>query len=155
MVAAGWADVRDSPPASACRGIAVRWEQLRRVAEGDEAFVGDPERVAQFGDEPVLVGEVGACGRDGLKLDERPKLLDLIEMDAHAAPKQQMTALGDDPAYPDRSGERRAQHCAVADLDDAIAALALLRLVRALELDQMRTAGLLLAELEPPCATSK
>jgi hypothetical protein len=31
---------------SAYVGIAARSEQLRRVAEGDEAFVGDPERVA-------------------------------------------------------------------------------------------------------------
>ena len=31
---------------SACIGIAARSEQLRRIAEGDEAFVGDPERVA-------------------------------------------------------------------------------------------------------------
>lgn len=31
---------------SACIGIVVRSEQLRRIAEGDEAFVGDPERVA-------------------------------------------------------------------------------------------------------------
>lgn len=60
-----------------------------------------------------------------------------------------MTALDDDSAYADRGGERRAQRRAVADLDDAVAALALLRFAGALELDQVRTAGLLLAELEP------
>jgi hypothetical protein len=57
----------------------------------------------------VLVGEVGVGWRDGLKLDDRPKLLDSVETDAHAPPEQQMTALGDDPAYADRGGERRAQ----------------------------------------------
>jgi hypothetical protein len=36
----------------------------------------------------MLVGEVGVWRRDGLKLDERPKLLDLIEMDAYALPQQ-------------------------------------------------------------------
>ena len=95
------------------------------------------------------MGEVGVGWRDGLKLDERPKLLDLIEMDAHALPQQQMAALGDDPAYADRGGERRTQRRAVADLDDPVAALALLWFARALELDQVRTTGLLLAELEP------
>lgn len=123
-------------------------EQLRRIAKGDEAFVCDPERVAQLGDEPVLVGEVGVRWRDGLKLDEPPKLLDLIEMDADALPEQQMAALGDDSSYADRGGERHAQRHAVADLDDSVAALSLLWFARALELDQVRTAGLLLAELE-------
>src|ERR1700727_255844 len=97
----------------------------------------------------MLVGKVGVCQSDGLKLDERPKPLDLIEMDADALPQQQMAALGDDPAYADRGGECRAQRRAVADLDDAVAALALLWFVGALELDQVRTAWLLLAELEP------
>lgn len=55
----------------------------------------------------MLVGEVGVGRRDGLKLDESPKLLDLIEMDANALPQQQMAALGDNPAYADRGGERR------------------------------------------------
>src|SRR5215469_3923157 len=97
----------------------------------------------------MLVGAVGDCRRDGLKLDERPKLLDLIAMDADVLPQQQMAALGDDPSYADRGGERRTQRCAVADLDDAVVALALLWFAGALELDQVRTAGLLLAELEP------
>jgi hypothetical protein len=35
-----------SKPCSAFIGIAARTEQLRRVAESYEAFVGDPERVA-------------------------------------------------------------------------------------------------------------
>jgi hypothetical protein len=34
----------------------------------------------------MLVVEIGVCRRDGLKLNERPKLLDLIEMDADALP---------------------------------------------------------------------
>ena len=93
--------------------------------------------------------EIGVCRRDGLKLDERPKLLDLIEMDADALPQQQMATLGNNSAYADRGGERRAQRLAVADLDDAVAALALLRFAGALELDQVRPTGLLLAELEP------
>jgi hypothetical protein len=38
--------IRFPPLRSACVGIAARSEQLRRVAEGDEAFVSDPERVA-------------------------------------------------------------------------------------------------------------
>jgi hypothetical protein len=97
----------------------------------------------------VLAGEVRACWRDGLKLDESPKLLDLIEMDAHALPQQQMATLGDDPAYANRGGERRTQRRTVVDLDDPVAALSLLRSARALELDQVRTTGLLLAELEP------
>jgi len=79
---------------------------------------------------------------------ESPKLLDLIEMDAHALPEQ-MATLGDDPAYADRGGERHTQRRAVADLDDPVAALALLWFADAPELDQVRTAGLLLAELEP------
>jgi hypothetical protein len=68
----------------------------------------------------MLVVEVGVCRRDGLKLDERPEPLDLIEMDAHGLPQQQMAALDYDPAYADRDGELRAQSRAVADLDDAV-----------------------------------
>jgi hypothetical protein len=49
----------------------------------------------------MLVGEVRIWRRYGLKLDERPKPLDLIEMDADVLPEQQMAALGDDPAYAD------------------------------------------------------
>jgi hypothetical protein len=56
----------------------------------------------------VLVGEVGIRRRDRLKLDERPKLLDLIEMDADTLPQQQMAALNYDPAYADR--DWRAPH---------------------------------------------
>lgn len=82
---------------------------MRGVAERYEPFVGDPECVAQFGDKSVLMGEVGICGRDSLKLDEGPKPLDLIEMDANTLPQQQMAALDDDPAYAERGGERRAQ----------------------------------------------
>ncbi|HUN78624.1 MAG TPA: hypothetical protein VMU32_06885 [Solirubrobacteraceae bacterium] len=63
--------------------------------------------------------------------------------------EQQMAALGDDSAYADRGGERRTQRRAVAYLDDPVAALALPRFAGALELNQVRTAGLLLAELEP------
>ena len=96
----------------------------------------------------MLGGEIGVGRRDGLKLDERPKLLDLIEMDPHIPPEQQTTAFDDDSAYADRSGERRAQRLAVVDLDDPVSALALLGLVGAVELDQMRSAGLLFAELE-------
>jgi hypothetical protein len=44
---------------------------------------------------------------------------------------------------PIRGGECRAQRRAVADLDDAVAALALLWFAGALELDQLRTTGLL------------
>lgn len=40
------ASKKPRPSRSACIGIAARSEQLRRIAEGDEAFVGDPERVA-------------------------------------------------------------------------------------------------------------
>jgi hypothetical protein len=54
----------------------------------------------------MLVREVGVRRRNGLKLDERPELLDVIEMYADAPPQQQMAALGDDPAYADRGGER-------------------------------------------------
>jgi hypothetical protein len=63
-------------------------------------------------------------------------------------PQRQVAALGDDPAYADHGSKRRTQRRTVADLDDAIAALALLRFAGALELDQVRTAGLLIAELE-------
>ncbi|HEY8303091.1 MAG TPA: hypothetical protein VIG42_00745 [Solirubrobacteraceae bacterium] len=70
-------------------------------------------------------------------------------MDAQALPQQQVATLGDDPAYADRGGERRTRRRTVADLDDPLAALALLRFACALELDQVRTTGLLLAELEP------
>jgi hypothetical protein len=52
----------------------------------------------------MLVVEVRVCRRDGLKLDERPEPLDLIEMDAHGLPQQQMAVLDYDPAYADRSG---------------------------------------------------
>lgn len=95
------------------------------------------------------MGEVGVWWCDGLKLDERPKLLDLIEMNAHTLPQQQMTTLDDNPAYADCRGECHTQSRAVADLDDPVAALALLRFAGALELDQVGTTGLLLAELEP------
>jgi hypothetical protein len=90
----------------------------------------------------MLVGEVRIWRRHGLKLDERPKPLDLIEMDADVLPEQQMAALGDDSACADRGGECRAQRRAVADLDDAVLALALLRFAGALKLDQVWTAGL-------------
>lgn len=63
-------------------------------------------------------------------------------------PQQQMAVLDYNTAYADRSGERRTQRCAVADLDDAAATLALLWFAGALELGQVRTAGPL-AELEP------
>jgi hypothetical protein len=94
------------------------------------------------------MGEVGVRRRDGLKLDKCPKLLDLIEMDAHTLPQKQMTALDDDTAYPNRDGERRAQRRAIADLDDPVSTLALLWFAGALELDQMRMTGPLLAELQ-------
>jgi hypothetical protein len=71
----------------------------------------------------MLVGKVGVGWRDGLKIDERPKPLDLIEMDADALPQQQVAALGDDPAYAERGGERRTQRRSVANLDNAVAAL--------------------------------
>jgi hypothetical protein len=68
----------------------------------------------------VLVGEVGVWRRDGLKLDERPELFDLIEVNADALPQQQTAALDDNPAYADRGGERRTQRRTIADLDDAV-----------------------------------
>jgi hypothetical protein len=43
----------------------------------------------------------------------------------------------------------------MTEIDDAVAALALLRFASALELDQVRTARLLLAELEPAAGNIK
>jgi hypothetical protein len=69
-------------------------------------------------------------------------------MDTHVAPQEQAAVLGDHDAYADRVGEGGAQDSAIVDLDDPVAALALLGFVGALELDQVWAAGSLLAELE-------
>jgi hypothetical protein len=50
---------------------------------------------------------------------------------------------------PSGAAESAAHSLAVADLDDPVSALVLLRLAGAVELDQMRPTELLLAELEP------
>ena len=42
-----------------------------------------------------LVGEVGIRGRDALELEEVPEVLDLVEVDAHVLPQQQVTLLLD------------------------------------------------------------
>ncbi|HTA97969.1 MAG TPA: hypothetical protein VK730_10045 [Solirubrobacteraceae bacterium] len=70
-------------------------------------------------------------------------------MDTHIAPQEQATVLGDYYAYADRVGKGGAQDGAVVNLDDPVAALALLGFVGALELDQVWATGSLLAELEP------
>ncbi|HEX3392798.1 MAG TPA: hypothetical protein VHS55_09560, partial [Solirubrobacteraceae bacterium] len=75
-------------------------------------------------------------------------MLDIIEVDAHIAPEEQAAALGDHAAYANRCSKRGAQHRAVIHLDDPILTLALLGLVGALELDEVRMTGTLFAELE-------
>jgi hypothetical protein len=56
--------------------------------------------------------------------------------------------LADHDGCADRGRQRGAQRFGVVDLGDAIPTLAVLRLTGALELDQMRSAGLLLAQLQ-------
>lgn len=63
-------------------------------------------------------------------------------------PEEQPPVLGNHDADPDRGGERGAEHRPVLDLDDPVAALALLRFVGALELDEVRSARTLLSELQ-------
>jgi catechol 2,3-dioxygenase-like lactoylglutathione lyase family enzyme len=97
----------------------------------------------------VLVGEIGVWWCDGLELDESPELLNVVEVDANVAPKEEMSALDDGGAYTDGAGERCAEHGAVVYLDDPVSALALLRFARALELDEVGATGTLFSELQP------
>jgi hypothetical protein len=69
-------------------------------------------------------------------------------MDSHAPPKEQPAALRDGEREADRCGQRGQQRRSVLDLDDPVAALALLRFLGTLELDEVRFPGSLLAELE-------
>jgi len=115
---------------------------------GDKALIGDREHVAQFGDELVLASEIRVWRRHSLQLDEPPKPLDMVKMDTNVAPEEQTPALDDHDLDPDRGGERDAEHRPVLDLDDPVAALALLRLVGALELDQVRSTRTLFSELQ-------
>jgi hypothetical protein len=70
-------------------------------------------------------------------------------VDADIPPQKQATTLDNDAAYSNCGGKRGAQHRTVADLDNAVSALALLRFIGALKLDQVRSAGLLLSQLQP------
>lgn len=97
----------------------------------------------------MLVGEIGVWWCDGLELDESPELLDVVEVDANVPPKEEMSVLDDGGAYADGAGERCAEHGAVVYLDDPVAALALLRFARALELDEVGATGMLFSELQP------
>jgi hypothetical protein len=96
----------------------------------------------------MLAREVGLGRRHGFEFDEGSQPLDVIEVDAYAAPHVQKAALGHDDANADRRFERGAQRDPVMDDDESVAAFSLLGLVGALELDQVALAGCLLAELE-------
>jgi hypothetical protein len=72
----------------------------------------------------------------------------LVEVDANVVPEERSTTLGNYDADPDRGGERGGEHRPVFDLDDPVAALALLGFIGALELDEMRFARTLFAELQ-------
>jgi len=75
--------------------------------------------------------------------------IDLVEMDPDLAPNMQTPPLGDNHFHAQRGIQRNEKSSSVLDNDDPVAALALLWFAGALELDQVRTAWLLLAELEP------
>ncbi len=57
--------------------------------------------------------------------------------------------LGDFDSRADRSRKCCAKHLAIANLNDSVAALALLWLAGALELNQVRTPRMLLPQLQP------
>jgi hypothetical protein len=99
----------------------------------------------------VLAGEVAGRLGDGLELQERAEPADLVEVDPHRLPHEQVTALDHDDVDPDRGRQRRAQRSGVRDLHEPVARHALGRLVGALVGDQGRPAGILLAQLQPPC----
>src|SRR5271166_2964089 len=86
---------------------------------------------------------------DGLELDERPEILDLIQMDADRAVEKQPSALAHDAPNADRARERGACRGPVVDLDDVVAALVLLWAAGTFELDEMWSPRLLLAQLQP------
>ncbi len=92
--------------------------------------------------------EIGVWRRHRLKLDEPSEPLDIVEVDTNIAPKKQPPTLGDHNTYPDGGGKRGTEHRSVLDLDDPVAALALLRLACALKLDEVRSARMLFAELQ-------
>jgi hypothetical protein len=70
-------------------------------------------------------------------------------VDADLAPEEQPTGLADHYGCANRGRQRGAERFGVVDLGDAIPTLALLRLTGALELNQMRSARRLLAQLQP------
>lgn len=94
------------------------------------------------------MSEIGVWRRDGLELDEPTEPLDLIEMDTDIAPEEQPAALDDHTANADSGGKRGGAHGPVVHLDDPLAALALLRFVRTVELDEVRSSRMLFSELQ-------
>jgi hypothetical protein len=96
----------------------------------------------------VLALESGALRRDALELDERPGAGHLVEMDAHALPQQHAPALGHDAGRAECGAERLARRRRVGNRRQPVAALASLGRVGLLVGDEVRVAGLLLAELQ-------
>ena len=65
-----------------------------------------------MGDLGALAGEVAARLGDGLELEERAESADLVEVDPHRLPQQEVPALDDDDVDPVGGLERVAQRAA-------------------------------------------
>ena len=72
-------------------------------------------------------------------------LVDVVKMNAHATPDEQFSALGDDYAHAQTSGEHLEHLGRIGQRHEPILALALLRLILTELLDELRSIGLLLS----------
>jgi hypothetical protein len=103
----------------------------------------------------VLGAEVRVGRGDALELDERAEPRDGVQMDPYALPQEQVARLVDDDERAQRRVERGAQHIGLGHRRQPVAALARVRDVGPVVLDQGRAAGLLLAQLQPPGARAE
>jgi hypothetical protein len=103
----------------------------------------------------VLAREVGFGRRDTFELDERAEAGDLVEVDAHALPEQQVAALVDDHAGAERRVERLAQGGGIAHVGEAVGARARLLAIGPRVGDELGAARLLLAQLQPPARAAE
>ena len=124
-------------------------DHLVAVGVAQDALRRDLERLGEAGDLLELVGEVGVGGRDALELDEVPEVLDLVEVDAHRLPEQQVALLLDHREHAEARLQRGAAASAASSTGiEPVARLARLVGVHPVVLDERGAPGLLLAQLQ-------
>ena len=126
-------------------------DQQVRVPDRNERVVSDPELSAQPVDLRARGGEVTRVGQHCLEFHEAAQAVDLVEVDPHPFPEEQVPALRHDHDCAERGVERLGELVRRRDRGHHVPALDRLCVVRPPVRDQLAAEGSLLdAKLESP-----